>query len=213
MRNVGIVFSPTLGIPAGVFSLMLGEFSRVFAVDDGEAEAAPPAAEGQGAPLAVDRPNGPDRRNSRRYTDAAADKLLGLSGRTLASSSCSLRSSYRLIADPHARLAPAEDDDSDVEISVQYDDSGTETTETHDPSQADSQDTPQTTPVSKGRAASAAATRGLNIATAGEPKKRQSRVAVGLPASPRPGFHPSTFAQQQTGTSPPASPNPARLGV
>ena len=33
MRNVGIVFSPTLGIPAGVFSLMLGEFKRVFNVD------------------------------------------------------------------------------------------------------------------------------------------------------------------------------------
>ena len=34
IRNVGIVFSPTLGIPAGVFSLMLGEFNRVFSVDD-----------------------------------------------------------------------------------------------------------------------------------------------------------------------------------
>lgn len=33
MRNVGIVFSPTLGIPAGVISLMLGEFDRVFNVD------------------------------------------------------------------------------------------------------------------------------------------------------------------------------------
>ena len=33
IRNVGIVFSPTLGIPAGVFSLMLGEFNRVFNVD------------------------------------------------------------------------------------------------------------------------------------------------------------------------------------
>ena len=32
MRNVGIVFSPTLGIPAGVFSLMLGEFKRVLVV-------------------------------------------------------------------------------------------------------------------------------------------------------------------------------------
>ena len=36
MRNVGIVFSPTLGIPAGVFSLMLAEFNRVFNVDDAE---------------------------------------------------------------------------------------------------------------------------------------------------------------------------------
>jgi RalA-binding protein 1 len=38
MRNVGIVFSPTLGIPAGVFSLMLGEFGRVFNVDSGQSD-------------------------------------------------------------------------------------------------------------------------------------------------------------------------------
>ena len=39
MRNVGIVFSPTLGIPAGVFSLMLAEFNRVFNVEAGTEEA------------------------------------------------------------------------------------------------------------------------------------------------------------------------------
>ena len=70
MRNVGIVFSPTLGIPAGVFSLMLGEFKRVFNVD-GTLESEPAEEEVV------------DRRNSRRYTDAAADQLLGLSGRAL----------------------------------------------------------------------------------------------------------------------------------
>ena len=32
-RNVGIVFSPTLGIRAGLFSLML-EFNRAFDVND-----------------------------------------------------------------------------------------------------------------------------------------------------------------------------------
>ena len=68
MRNVGIVFSPTLGIPAGVFSLMLGEFNRVFNVDNanGAVETSPEL-----------------RRNSRQYSDAAADQLLGLSGRSL----------------------------------------------------------------------------------------------------------------------------------
>ena len=77
MRNVGIVFSPTLGIPAGVFSLMLGEFKRVFNVDGGLEE---DAAEEQDAdPERVDF----SRRNSKRYSDAAADELLGLSGRTL----------------------------------------------------------------------------------------------------------------------------------
>jgi RalA-binding protein 1 len=79
MRNVGIVFSPTLGIPAGVFSLMLAEFKKVFKVDDvsdtdeevEESEAATPGDK-----------TGP-KRNSRQYSDAAADQMLGLSGRAL----------------------------------------------------------------------------------------------------------------------------------
>lgn len=73
MRNVGIVFSPTLGIPAGVFSLMLGEFNRVFNVDAG-------GIDEQDEPSAVEDIS---RRNSRQYSDAAADELLGLSGRSL----------------------------------------------------------------------------------------------------------------------------------
>ena len=76
MRNVGIVFSPTLGIPAGVFSLMLGEFKRVFNVDGTLEEDA--AALGENAEKVE-----LSRRNSKRYSDAAADELLGLSGRTL----------------------------------------------------------------------------------------------------------------------------------
>ena len=76
MRNVGIVFSPTLGIPAGVFSLMLGEFNRVFNVDGIDED-----TEDQGDSSSVSQE--PSRRNSRQYTDAAADQLLGLSGRTL----------------------------------------------------------------------------------------------------------------------------------
>jgi len=75
MRNVGIVFSPTLGIPAGVFSLMLGEFNQVFNVD-----AAADAMSRDG--MAADTSD-PFRRNSRQYLDAAADQLLGLGGRTL----------------------------------------------------------------------------------------------------------------------------------
>jgi RalA-binding protein 1 len=71
MRNVGIVFSPTLGIPAGVFSLMLGEFNRVFNVD---------AARDTGP---ADQNSELLRRNSQRYSAAAADQLLGLTGRTL----------------------------------------------------------------------------------------------------------------------------------
>ena len=83
MRNVGIVFSPTLGIPAGVFSLMLGEFNRVFNVDaDNDADEPGPKEGAAGGGL-LEHPAEPLRRNSRQYSDAAADQLLGLSGRTL----------------------------------------------------------------------------------------------------------------------------------
>ncbi|KAF5316509.1 hypothetical protein D9619_006169 [Psilocybe cf. subviscida] len=80
MRNVGIVFSPTLGIPAGVFSLMLGEFNRVFNVDGVEAA---DAGEEEADSGLLDHPVSELKRNSRQYTDAAADQMLGLSGRTL----------------------------------------------------------------------------------------------------------------------------------
>lgn len=86
MRNVGIVFSPTLGIPAGVFSLMLGEFTRVFDVDGAELEdeaEEPPVAEGGDEELVIRLD--PVRRNSRHYSDASADQLLGLAGRSLTS--------------------------------------------------------------------------------------------------------------------------------
>ena len=76
MRNVGIVFSPTLGIPAGVFSLMLGEFKRVFNVD-GDLEEKQPEQRDDTDKASF------SRRNSKRYSDAAADQLLGLAGRTL----------------------------------------------------------------------------------------------------------------------------------
>lgn len=80
MRNVGIVFSPTLGIPAGVFSLMLGEFKRVFNVDGTLAdEEGEPDEEKEEASQSEDY----SRRNSKHYLDAAADKMLGLSGRAL----------------------------------------------------------------------------------------------------------------------------------
>jgi RalA-binding protein 1 len=79
MRNVGIVFSPTLGIPAGVFSLMLGEFNRVFNVDADNDELGPKEGED-----AAENPS-ELRRNSRQYSDAAADQVLGLAGRTLSS--------------------------------------------------------------------------------------------------------------------------------
>ncbi|KAI8805871.1 hypothetical protein BJ742DRAFT_819395 [Cladochytrium replicatum] len=47
VRNIGIVFSPTLGIPAGVFTLMLAEYEIIFSYGvgpDGERERAAKAA-------------------------------------------------------------------------------------------------------------------------------------------------------------------------
>jgi RalA-binding protein 1 len=198
MRNVGIVFSPTLGIPAGVFSLMLGEFNRVFNVD-----AANDTSEGD-----VDEEGELNRRNSRQYSDAAADQLLGLSGRTLHGT---FLFSWYLVAPStqHSLLllapeeTPSEDGDS---LSFQYE-SGNETTEnatvesiqtrSSNPSQYHSsqQSTELLSPVPsdfsstefRSRASNVAASRGLNIAV-NKQNNRQSRM-IGLPMSPRPVLH------------------------
>ncbi|KAK0467319.1 uncharacterized protein EV420DRAFT_1759150 [Desarmillaria tabescens] len=137
MRNVGIVFSPTLGIPAGVFSLMLGEFNQVFNVGDVEEE------------LAED-----SRRNSRQYTDGAADQLLGLAGRTLTAP-----------AESDGEYSSSVADDTDQESAVSGPDAGTPP------------DTPRL-----GKAAGVAATRGLNVAVS-ERGNRYSRI-VGSPRAP-----------------------------
>lgn len=175
MRNVGIVFSPTLGIPAGVFSLMLGEFNRVFNVDSGQSD--------------EDNLAEPNRRNSRQYTDAAADQLLGLSGRSLNAPSDE---------------TPSEDGDS---ISLRSE-SGNDTTEdatvesnltqssTHlSLSHHHPQDSQQSadhisllrsegaSSEQRSRASNLAASRGLNIAV-GKKGNRHSRM-IGLPASAR----------------------------
>lgn len=188
MRNVGIVFSPTLGIPAGVFSLMLGEFNRVFNVDTiGD------ITEGD-----ADKDGELSRRNSRQYSDAAADQLLGLTGRSLHGLLSPLVYWVSLIS--ATRLAsteetPSEDSDS---LSLQYE-SGNETTEndatvesvqtrSSNPSQHSEFITPAQaeffTIQSRSHAAHVAASRGLNIAVA-KKGNRHSRI-VGLPVSPRP---------------------------
>ncbi|KAF8449064.1 hypothetical protein L210DRAFT_3387890 [Boletus edulis BED1] len=166
MRNVGIVFSPTLGIPAGVFSLMLGEFNRVFNVD-----AANDITEDD-----ADQDGELSRRNSRQYSDAAADKLLGLSGRTLHAST---------------EETPSEDSDN---LSTQYE-SGNETTEndatvessqtrSSNPSQYSELTFPAVQSQSQSHASHVAASLGLEIAVT-KRGNRHSRV-MGLPISPRP---------------------------
>lgn len=188
MRNVGIVFSPTLGIPAGVFSLMLGEFNRVFNVD----------AANDITECDTDNDGELSRRNSQQYSDAAADKLLGLAGRSLHGSSSPLLfevplTSVILLASTEE--TPSEDSDS---LSMQYE-SGNETTEND--ATAESSQTPSSNPSqhsellspigaefpttqSRSHAAHVAASRGLNIAV-DKRGNRHSRV-IGLPVSPRP---------------------------
>lgn len=175
MRNVGIVFSPTLGIPAGVFSLMLGEFNRVFNVDSEQGD--------------EDNVEELSRRNSRQYSDAAADQLLGLSGRSL---------------DAPSDETPSEDGDS---ISL-HSESGNDTTEdatvesnlTQSSAQLslshhhlqDSQKNADhlsllrpevASSEQRSRASNLAASRGLNIAV-GKKGNRHSHM-IGLPASAR----------------------------
>jgi len=147
IRNVGIVFSPTLGIPAGVFSLMLGEFNRVFNVDDkGTAD--------------YDDPE--ERRNSKHYTDAAADELLGLAGRSL--------------------QAPSDDqsDDGGDEISIQ-EESEPETTDDFGPTTSSGSNAG----TAQSRMSTIAAKRGLNLNV-----DASARGGAGLPTSPRPSHSP-----------------------
>lgn len=208
MRNVGIVFSPTLGIPAGVFSLMLGEFKRVFNVDGNLDESQPPDNEGSDPDAAEF-----NRRNSKRYSDAAADELLGLSGRALS--------------------APEEGHSDDGEDYSVHDESGTDgadNTENDSIVESVSQGSahasqptihhpnhlhPSDDLSSRSRASHVAASRGLNISTTDKTSRRHSRM-VGLPHSPRPlhsGVSPhSPPTPQKAMSSPvPASPSPLQI--
>ena len=166
MRNVGIVFSPTLGIPAGVFSLMLGEFNRVFNVDE-------PEEQGEEAD------DSPARRNSRHYSDAAADKLLGLVGRSLKGEN---NASHPLLFLTPSSASP-EDSDGDDDQSAQEDNGADPTDDDHD---AETSAAPN---LKNSRASTIAASRGLNVNVSSaedEPKL----LRPGLPLSPRPSNSP-----------------------
>ncbi|KAF7356794.1 hypothetical protein MVEN_01014700 [Mycena venus] len=189
MRNVGIVFSPTLGIPAGVFSLMLGEFNRVFNVDadggeeTGEEGPSEGAKEGSGGDQemlgASDRSSETHRRrNSRQYTSGAADQLLGLSGRSLTS----------------AEEGPSDDDSIQYESETTEDNATVESSNSspgpgssvqHDhPTPIRSTSVPQEAPKVTSKAASTASTKGLNVSVSS--RGNRYSTMMGLPMSPRP---------------------------
>ena len=83
MRNVGIIFSSTLGIPAVVLGLMLAEFNRVFNVNDDTNEAHSAVVENLSAIPRVTNANGSDANhsNSKHYLDVTANQLRYLSSR------------------------------------------------------------------------------------------------------------------------------------
>ncbi len=97
MRNVGIVLSPILQVPAGVLSLMLSKFQRVFNVDDDFVETGFIEPSGPlDMPEATPRPVHPNNRNPLSYAESSADRLLGLAGRTLTSEHVEYHSGYSL---------------------------------------------------------------------------------------------------------------------
>ena len=220
MRNVGIVFSPTLGIPAGVFSLMLGEFNRVFNVNGEGSDSSVDEDDASGSTPAPERLSGGiSRRNSKRYSDAAADELLGLAGRTLPGKffhvSFLLSSTYTIIF--QATAEDHSDDGDDISVPEQdQDESDTEATEAETGGSARAASPavqykehvypPSEEPdvaTSNSRASVVAAKKGLNLnltASTSKAERRRSRVPQGLPVSPRPTgnspLHTPTFGTQ-----------------
>jgi RalA-binding protein 1 len=83
LRNIGIVFSPTLGIPAGIFSELVSHFGPIFDAED------MPHGDGEGAETEADAGADVDaetvgrKRNSLLYRQGGADAMLGLAGRAL----------------------------------------------------------------------------------------------------------------------------------
>lgn len=166
MRNVGIVFSPTLGIPAGVFSLMMGEFERVFNINETGTDSlrsTEPDASAEGVI---------SNRNSRSYADGAADKLLGFSGVTL-------------------KATDEESDEIDDDIAEASDtETENDTQEATSPPETPGPNTygrdrsnSETEAARQPHSASVAAQRGLTVSIVAASNGRRTS---GLPASPRP---------------------------
>jgi len=83
LRNIGIVFSPTLGIPAGIFSELVTHFGAIF--DDAGEEEAEVSEEQTGWSVPSDDVDETmtRKRNSMLYQAGGADLMLGLGGRSL----------------------------------------------------------------------------------------------------------------------------------
>jgi len=81
LRNIGIVFSPTLGIPAGIFSELVSHFGPIFDDDPEVVIVASQDALQVGAGDADETVR--RKRNSQLYQAGGVDAMLGLGGRSL----------------------------------------------------------------------------------------------------------------------------------
>ena len=79
LRNIGIVFCPTLSIPAGIFSELVSHFGPIF--DDNPVAAIVPDSEESATEDAEETVK--RKRNSMLYQAGGADAMLGLGGRHL----------------------------------------------------------------------------------------------------------------------------------
>ncbi|WRT64570.1 uncharacterized protein IL334_001502 [Kwoniella shivajii] len=177
LRNIGIVFSPTLGIPAGIFSELVSHFTAIF--DDAPME--DPTiqvgikSEEEDMEETIKR-----KRNSMLYQAGGVDAMLGLTGRAL---------------DPSA-------EDSSSEISHDGSDSSIHSVPSSDNLSISNsltprphQDIPNNFPSSGGslnaKATSRAQERGLaleptNVISTNNLRRGSDARTNGLPSSPRP---------------------------
>ncbi|WVQ69491.1 uncharacterized protein L199_007710 [Kwoniella botswanensis] len=189
LRNIGIVFSPTLGIPAGIFSELVSNFSAIF--DDAPSEElvdeVKPTEE-EDMEETIKR-----KRNSMLYQAGGADAMLGLTGRALDPStedSASEISNEDIDSDLHS--VPSSDN-----LSSFSNPSAKLTPRAQQTIPSSGENYPSAAAVRKAKAASRAQERGLAVGTTNgilpdsESGSELGNRTPGLPVSPKPHVDPS----------------------
>jgi RalA-binding protein 1 len=176
LRNIGIVFSPTLGIPAGIFSELVSSFGPIF--DDDPVDAV--VADSEESTVEDAEETVKRKRNSMLYQAGGADTMLGLGGRHL--------DPGELIAMPRFhQLTPAAED-SASEGDSEADESETPSIASDD----DRSTTHSLTPRPEGYPSAAAvrkakaAARAANLSVDASNAAADAHRSPGLPGSPRP---------------------------
>ncbi|WVW78221.1 hypothetical protein I302_100172 [Kwoniella bestiolae CBS 10118] len=186
LRNIGIVFSPTLGIPAGIFSELVSNFGAIFD-DEAPSEELVDEVTTQQEDMeeTIKR-----KRNSMLYQAGGADAMLGLTGRALDPStedSASEISNEDIDSDLHS--IPSSDNLSNFSHTANL-------TPRAQAVPSSGENYPSAAAVRKAKAASRAQERGLAVETTngisvgngngGSDSGSGSRTP-GLPVSPKPG--------------------------